>query len=216
MDFALRLASILSFLFCVISLTVQILRTFSYGRVRRYSQAKGAPESGVRYAFSKGLMPWEKESASRHPAAYLAGTAYHGGVFAGLSYLACVVARFELPEALLLLLRVFLVLGLLGGTALFLRRVFVPSLRSLSCPDDFASNLIVGAFVFLSLLRTYLPSAETALLASSIMMFLYAPVGKIRHCFFFFYARVLLGRFFGRRGVLPPLNARHPGGPRDA
>jgi len=35
------------------------------------------------------------------------------------------------------------------------------------------------------------------------VMFLYIPVGKIRHCFFFFYSRILFGLFYGRRGVLP-------------
>jgi hypothetical protein len=35
-------------------------------------------------------------------------------------------------------------------------------------------------------------------------LFLYVPLGKIRHCFFFFAARCHMGAHFGRRGTFPP------------
>jgi hypothetical protein len=37
----------------------------------------------------------------------------------------------------------------------------------------------------------------------SAITFVYVPLGKIRHCLYFFFSRIFFGKFFGRRGVLP-------------
>ena len=37
----------------------------------------------------------------------------------------------------------------------------------------------------------------------SAAMLIYLPLGKIRHCLYFFFSRTFFGKFFGRRGVLP-------------
>jgi len=36
--------------------------------------------------------------------------------------------------------------------------------------------------------------------------FFYVPLGKIRHCLYFFFSRLFFGKFFVRRSVFP-----HPG-----
>jgi hypothetical protein len=41
----------------------------------------------------------------------------------------------------------------------------------------------------------------------STVMFIYVPLGKVRHCLYFFFSRLFFGKFFGRRAVLP-----HPQG----
>jgi hypothetical protein len=33
--------------------------------------------------------------------------------------------------------------------------------------------------------------------------FVYVPLGKIRHCLYFFFSRTFFGKFFGRRAVFP-------------
>ena len=57
-------------------------------------------------------------------------------------------------------------------------------------------------FIFLALLDTLLGGIRPVLNIITIVVLLYVPVGKIRHCFFFFYSRILFGMFFGRRKVL--------------
>jgi nitrate reductase gamma subunit len=210
MSLLLRYGAALAFFICVAILSLEIVETFSFGKRPLYAQPKASSVRGVLYAFGRGMMPWEKESAEKHPLTYLAGVAYHAGIFAALFYLFCVALFVQLGVLVLSLVRFLLILGFLSGSGLLLRRAFVLSMRKLSCPDDYAANLIVDAFLLSAAIDTYFGSAirlantTWLLLLVSIIMFLYIPLGKIRHCFFFFYIRVLLGQFYGRRGVLPP------------
>jgi nitrate reductase gamma subunit len=210
MPLLLRYGVALSFFICVALLLIQILSTFAFGERPRYAQPRASGVRGVFYAFGRGMMPWEKESAGKHLPTYLAGVAYHAGIFAALFYLFCAALFVELHVFILTFLRFLLVLGFLSGLALLLKRAFIPSMRKLSCPDDYAANLIVTGLLLLAAIDTYfgnvthLAKTTWLLFLVAIVMFLYIPLGKIRHCFFFFYVRVLLGQFYGRRGVLPP------------
>jgi hypothetical protein len=96
-----------------------------------------------------------------------------------------------------------LCLGAIVGPALFLKRTAKPQLRRLSCPDDFFANLFVDLFLVLALLHTFQPALKPVLLGVSVLLFIYIPLGKIRHCFFFFVTRIAFGLHFGRRGALP-------------
>ena len=211
MSDALRAGVVLSALFALVALTVLVVKTLSFGRRPFYSREAGSRVSGVVYAFGKGMMPWEKESARKHPLTYAAGVVYHAGILAALVFLFCAVFSLSLPGTLLLVLRVALVAGGACGLSLLAKRVLSRTLRKLSCPDDYAANAIVTLFVILAGVRAWQPRVITPVgpffYVVSILMFLYVPVGKIRHCFFFFYSRVLLGIFFGRRSALP---TRHP------
>ncbi|MCX5801391.1 MAG: hypothetical protein NTX17_08400 [Candidatus Eisenbacteria bacterium] len=210
MPLLLRYGVALSFLICVVLLSFEIVSTFAFDQRSHCAKPKAGGLRGVLYAFGRGMMPWEKESAAKHPITYFAGVAYHAGIFAALFYIFCLALSVELGVLTLSLLRLLLIPGFLCGLGLFLRRAFSSNMRTLSSPDDYASNLIVDAVLLLAAIDTRLggvthPANTTWLLLSvSIIMFLYVPLGKIRHCFFFFYVRVLLGRFYGRRGVLPP------------
>ena len=204
---ALRTGVILSGLFALVALIVLVVKTLSFGKRPFYSKQAGSRASGVVYAFGKGMLPWEKESARKHPLTYVAGVVYHAGIFAALACLFCAVFSVSPPPALLLVLRATLVAGGACGVSLLAKRIFSRKLRRLSCPDDYAANAIATLFVILAAVRAW----QSALGASddrlfyvvSILMFLYVPIGKIRHCFFFFYSRVLLGIFFGRRSAFP-------------
>lgn len=158
---------------------------------------------GIIYALGKGLAPWEKESARKHLPTYLAGICYHIGIFAALFFLVSLVVPFRLGSLSLILLRLLILIGSLCGIGLFVKRSLKPHIRKISCPDDFASNLLVDVFLILALVGTYKTQLESVLFAVSIILILYIPLGKIRHCVYFFYSRILFGLFFGRRGVLP-------------
>jgi hypothetical protein len=200
----LKYGVIISFFISVVSLTMLVLRTFSFGKKKLYAEPKGDVKKGIFYAFGKGMMPWEKESAVKHLPSYIGGILYHLGVFGALFYLFVTLVSIVLPAPVLLFMRILLVVGVISGGALLLKRMFSPQMRVLSCPDDFAANIIVNIFVLAALLHTFYPGITHFFFLAAIIMFLYMPVGKIRHCFFFFYTRILFGMFYGRRDILPP------------
>jgi hypothetical protein len=149
-------------------------------------------------------MPWEKESARQHLFSYLAGILYHLGIFSGFAVLGVNVFGLNLPPWGENILRVGLGLGFLCGVGLLLKRILARNVRRLSSPDDFGANVFVDVFLAAALVASLEARAIPFLLAYSIFLFLYIPAGKIRHCIFFFFSRILFGSFFGHRGVLPP------------
>ncbi|UCC41064.1 MAG: hypothetical protein JSV96_06450 [Candidatus Aminicenantes bacterium] len=200
----LKIGVILSCFVSFFSLSILVRKTFSFGRKPTYAQSRHRRMRGVIYAFSRGMMPWEKESAAKHLPTYIAGLLYHIGLFLALFYLFFLVFSLELDNTIILLLRISFSLALLCGLALIGKRILLPTMKKISCPDDFFANAIVDLFLLLSLWHTYTTSIAPAFFLVSIIMFLYIPVGKIRHCVFFFYTKILYGLFYGRRGILPP------------
>jgi len=198
-----KYAVIASFLFAVVSLTILVLKTFSFGKKELYAEPKGSVKKGIVYAFGKGMMPWEKESAGDHLPTYIGGVLYHGGVFLSIAYLVTVIVPIEIPAALLLIFQVFCGVGIVTGFGLLVKRYSKPHMRALSVPDDAVANILVDIFMIAAFLHTLFPAVTPYFFPAAIVMFLYMPFGKIRHCFFFFYVRVLFGTFYGRRGVFP-------------
>jgi nitrate reductase gamma subunit len=199
----LKLAVFISLIISLVVLTAQVLQTLSFGRRRLHSEAGGKPREGIAYALGRGMLPWEKESAARHLPTYVAGMVYHAGIFSAVLYAFCLTANIPLPQTVLTTIQFLLAAGFLSGTGLLLKRMIHSKMRYISCPDDYASNLLVDAFMFSGLLSSWLASAAPVFLILAVLTFLYMPLGKVRHCFFFFYSRILFGSYFGRRGVLP-------------
>jgi len=192
-----------SFLICIISLIFLVLKTSSFGRKPHYARSQGEGKKGIFYAFGKAMMPWEKESARRHILSYLAGIFYHGGIFVAFFYLFSLVISLELKMPFVFVFRILIGIGFICGIGIFAKRIIHTSLRKISCPDDFAANLMVDLFLALAFLSTFYPVLKTYFFIISSILFLYIPLGKIRHCVLFFYVRILFGLFYGRRGVLP-------------
>lgn len=161
----------------------------------------GSPWTGILYAFGAGMSPRAKESASHHPLIYAAGLAYHLGVVSGAAMLALRLGRTPVPPVFAAALGVLLAVGAAAGLVLLARRATTPLLRAISAPDDYASNLLVDAWLLAGALTVFSPSAP-AFLVATIVLAVYAPLGKIRHCVFFFLARGLYGARLGRRGIV--------------
>ncbi len=198
----LRYGVIFSSFISLVLLVVLIWRTFSYGRRRVHAVCAGEAKRGVVYALGRGMMPWEKESAQKHLPTYIAGVIYHSGVFSGMFYMLSLVIPFGLPAYLLQILRILVIVGILCGVGLLIKRLTLGYMRAISCLDDYVSNALVNLFLVLVLLDSFLLNLRAVLYLVTIFLFLYIPLGKIRHCFFFFYSRTLFGQFYGRRGVL--------------
>ena len=192
------------------AIVFQAAATRRLGRRPPFAPAAASARRGVFYAFGPGLSPAAKESTRTHPGAYALGVAYHLGIFTAfgcLAWLLLMAASGRAPAAFPIgargVLGVILAAGSVGGLGLLGRRAGSAMLRDLSSPDDYFSNLLTTAFIALAGLRLWLSGAEAALLVAAILLLGYAPVGKIRHCLFFFVSRYHLGRHFGRRGTFP-------------
>lgn len=186
------------------SLSFLILKARSFGKRRFFSEPAGSSKRGIFYALTWGMMPWEKESATKNVLSYFAGIFFHLGIFGSFFFLFSLIFSLRIPTIWLRFLQFLFLLGLVCGIGLLLKRIFLSFLRQISTADDFFSSVLVNVFLLLSFLTSLFGNLTPSFYLLSIFLFLYIPLGKIRHCFFFFYSRVLLGSFFGRRGVLPP------------
>jgi hypothetical protein len=204
---ALRIAVVVSACLALMALALQIAKTRSFGRKPLFAPPNGSSAAGIRYALFRGMLPWEKESVAGHLPTFVAGLFYHAGILAGLVSLSLLISRIELSDPLIWTIRATLLVGLGCGIGLLVKRMALAKMRFISTPDDFVSNLLVDLFLAAALTTSFLVGFSAAFMVIATVLFLYIPIGKIRHCAFFFYSRIAFGAFFGRRGVLPP---RHP------
>jgi nitrate reductase gamma subunit len=192
-----------SVLFCLVVLTLMVVRTLAFGRRRTYAHPQGSSFAGILYAFGLGMLPWEKESAAKHIWTYISGILYHLGILMAMFFLATVLLGISLTQTFLQPARILLIIGSVSGVALLLKRILKPQMRFLSGDDDYLANILVDVLLLSALAATFAEAMLVPFLAVAIIIFIYIPFGKIRHCVFFFYSRVLFGDFFGKRGVLP-------------
>lgn len=164
--------------------------------------AKSSAIKGVFYAFTKGMLPWEKESARIHWVAYLRGVVFHVGIFLGVAFLILTPWLAVLPLFVRLSLSLVLAVAAIAGLAGFWLRFRDPMLRPVSTPDDYASLALATLF----LVSGSLCAARTELLplfwVISGITLAYTPFSKLRHFVYFFYARGFFGLMFGYRGIL--------------
>jgi hypothetical protein len=197
-----QLLAVAGLAICVAGLTWRWRWTARRPLKSDFSTPKGSPQKGALYAFTMGMMPWTKEVVRKKPFPYVRGVAFHMGIFIGLGALVISPWWHLLPEWARLALAVVTgggaVLGLIGAAT----RVIEKHLRAISTPDDHASVLIVNIFLAttcIALLQsTWLP---TMYIVSAVML-IYIPMGKIRHCIYFFFSRLFYGQFVGRRAVI--------------
>ena len=167
------------------------------------SPIKGNVSHGIAYAFTTGMLPWAKESTRIHMIAYLRGIGFHIGIFTAIG--AVIISPFweYLPPVLSWTLFGVLTLGAFLGTAGGVMRIVEHNLRGLSLPDDHFAVWLTTLFITVTGLAVV---NEAFLIPTHIvaaMTFVYVPVGKIRHCLYFFFSRTFFGKFFGRRAVFP-------------
>lgn len=185
------------------------LRARGFGRRVLLAPAAGDPAAGVRYAFTTAMLPQAKESVRMHLPSYAAGVVFHLGTFTALGLLVMTLAGIGMPTPLRWFAVIAPLLGAAGGLALLVKRVATPYLRGLSSPDDFVANLLTTAFAALAGAAVLHPPLVPVWLVVAVLLLAYLPVGKIRHCVFFFSSRAFMGAFFGYRGTFP--SARHGG-----
>lgn len=164
--------------------------------------AKGSPQRGVLYAFTLGMAPWAKESTRRHMLAYLRGIGFHIGIFAGLAALIASPWWTAFPMPLRWLFAAITALGALFGLIGEIMRRVEHHLRLISTADDHFSVLLVTLFLVATSAALLSSTWQPAMYLTSAAMLIYAPLGKIRHCIYFFFSRRFFGLFVGRRAVI--------------
>jgi len=167
------------------------------------SLVKGDISNGIRYAFTMGMMPWAKESTRIHMIAYLRGIGFHIGIFAAIG--AVIISPFwgYLPLLLSRTLFWVLTIGAILGAAGGVMRIVEHNLRSLSLPDDHFAVWLTTLFMTVAGLAVLNEVFMIPMYIVSALTFVYMPLGKIRHCLYFFFSRIFFGKFFGRRAVFP-------------
>jgi hypothetical protein len=171
------------------------------------SPIKGNISHGIAYAFTIGMMPWAKESTRIHMLAYLRGIGFHMGIFTAIG--AVIISPFweYLPPLLLLILSWVLILGAVLAAAGGMMRIVEHNLRGLSLPDDHFAVWLTTLFIMAAGLAVINDAFVIPMYIVSAITFIYIPLGKIRHCLYFFFSRIFFGKFFGRRAVFPHPNA---------
>jgi len=167
------------------------------------SPIKGNIAHGITYAFTKGMMPWAKESTRIHMIAYLRGIGFHVGIFTAIGTVIISPFWSSLPPLLFLVLFCILIIGAFLGAAGGIMRIAEHNLRGLSLPDDHFAVWLTTLFITVAGLAVINDAFIVPMYIVSAITFLYIPLGKIRHCLYFFFSRIFFGKFFGRRAVFP-------------
>jgi hypothetical protein len=201
-----RIFAALSILWALIALVVQVVAARGGGR-RDYARPAGKPSGGVAYNFTIAMLPAHKETVRRHPVKFAIGVVMHLGAILVLLGVVLLLAWPDGRYRVMALIRPLAVLALAAGVYLFIRRVFSKNLRVMSAPDDYVAILVTCGL--LALASFYPADAERQVLhlVYAGLLFVYLPLGKLRHAVFFFVARGDYGRRLGHRGVYPPAAA---------
>jgi len=169
--------------------------------------AKGSPGAGVAYSYAATVAPWMMSSSTQHWTRWLEFGLYHIG--AGLAILSTFTLPFTPklmePAPVRLTFAVFVGLALIVGAIRLWRRFVDPTLRVVSTPDDYFSLAAVEVFFFLMVMTLVVRTDGWRLayfLVTAAFLF-YVPFSKISHYLYWFFARVLMGVRYGRRGVMP-------------
>jgi hypothetical protein len=201
---------LISQLFAIVGLLVAVNGIYHrYAETKRRalpadrSAWKGNPAHGISYAFTTGMMPWAKESTRIHMIAYLRGIGFHVGIFTALGALLISPFWAYLTSLLSSILFWVLVGGSLLGAAGGVMRLAEHNLRGLSLPDDHFAVWLTTRFMAVTALGLFSESFRIPMYIVAGLTLIYLPLGKIRHCLYFFFARIFFGKFFGRRAVFP-------------
>lgn len=173
------------------------------------STPKDSALHGILYAFTLGMAPWSKESTRMHWVAYTRGILFHVGIFAALAVL---LASPWFDQINLLIRGLFAIacgFGAVMGAAGGVMRVSEHNLASISTVDDHISDWLVTLFLAATSLALVWTAALPAMWLTGAVMLVYAPIGKIRHCIYFYFGRLFYGIHIGRRGIVRGLEASH-------
>ncbi|MDD2595471.1 MAG: hypothetical protein PHD11_06620 [Bacteroidales bacterium] len=215
--------SIAALIWCIAFLVSYLIGLIRKGAPKDLSERSGNTVKGIIYSNTGAMLPAAKESAYMHLPTYTAGMIFHIGNFLSLLMfvwiIVCCCCNISTPAVLALILAALLTVSSLCGIFILIKRFVNVNLRSISCFDDFFSNIIctlfqiAGICIMLSFsnICTYTDacSADRLCLMNfyfivAAILFIWMPLGKIKHLIYYFAARYHLGFFYGWRNTWPP------------
>lgn len=179
---------------------LQILLSKAY---KDYASSRNKIWRAIIYAFSGAMSPFKKESAMLHLPSYIAGILFHIGTFISLFWLALHFFNIKTNSLVANISAIYLTTSVLSGVMILLKRLIKTEMRRLSNIDDYFSNFLVTGFQVVSALTIFIGTPLPYLFIWAAILFLYIPLGKLRHAVYFFTSRVYLAMFYGKRGVWP-------------
>lgn len=196
--------AIASALICLFSCLIHGVRLIRLGKPKDYSHKTGDPAKAIRYSYTGAMSPVKKESAFLHLPTYTAGILYHIGTFLSL-FLFFILIFGIFPKGIIgyILASVLCITGL-SGIGILIKRMTFQKLRALSNPDDYIANFLVSMVQLTTAIIILKPEIAPAYFILISLLFLYLPLGKLKHTIYFFAARYHLGYFYGWRGTWPP------------
>ncbi len=189
---------------CLFFCLYHFIRLVKSGAPTDFSHKLGNTGAAIKYSFTGAMSPSKKESAYLHLPTYSAGILYHTGTFLAIIIFFLQLARVRFPVALAYIFTFILIITVISGTGILIKRITTRKLRKLSCPDDYISNILVTLFQFITALLLAGYIHQSVYYVAAALLLLYIPVGKLRHLVYFFAVRYQLGYFYGWRGSWPP------------
>jgi hypothetical protein len=189
--------------FCLTSLFYHFIRIVRLGPPKDFSQRRGNLAPAITYSFLGAMSPGKKESAYLHLPTYTAGLLYHAGTFVSVGLFFPLILNVHIEGFLLWSAAGILTVSGLSGIGILTKRLVLPILRGLSNLDDYVSNVLVTLLQISTLVMLVSEALAPYYFISASLLFLYLPLGKLKHALYFFAARYHLGLFYGWRGVWP-------------
>jgi hypothetical protein len=198
-----QLTAGLALVFAVTAFSVRLRAFYRLKRPKEMASPRGNISQGIMYAYTLGMAPWAKESTRRHWLSYMRGVTFHLGIFLAIALLLVSPWVGLLPAWVRTLLAVVAGFTALLGLIGFIARYIEPSLKALSTPDDYFAVLLVSFLLATTALWLLVPATAALFYFTAALTALYAPFGKIKHCFYYAFSRFFYGRYVGIRSVLP-------------
>lgn len=200
--------------FMVFVYTLKILWLLRFRAVRERTLPAGRARGAAFLSLANAVRPWAMESTRKHPWFYAQFLVFHVGIAAAIA------ATFIIPycpqlfdhRAAVTIFRFLIAASFLTGCVRLCRRISRPSLRLISTPDDYFTLtflIFYLAIAFLSVPNDYRNQEWSLVLffGSTALLLIYVPFSKIGHYLYYPFARFILGRTLGHRGVA--VNRRH-------
>jgi nitrate reductase gamma subunit len=195
----------------------RLVNVIGLGWKKDLVKAKGSKAGGVVRSFLKGILiwpfiPWVKNTFKRNPLVYIGGGLFHLGlfvvIFLGTPHMLAwkSLLGFGWPTLALPIVDWLAAGAIVGMLILLINRIIHPVLRLISGPAEYLAWL----FVFLPMVTGYMMTHHLwfqyqtlyslHMLAVDVML-IWIPISRISHFIFYFFARVIHGTEFGKRGV---------------
>jgi nitrate reductase gamma subunit len=206
---------IVALLFLASVYVFRILWILRFEPTRERTRPAGSKREGIAYSLLSISMPWSMEALRKKPGFYVQFLIFHLGVTAAIAATFIIPYRPELfrTKAVVLLFQIIIGAAFVVGLMRLRRRLRNPAVRLISTPDDYFSLILMILYFAAAVLAVpnRFPAAEWTLVlffGLTAFFLVYVPFSKISHYLYYPFARYVLGKTLGHRGVFPIKEAK--------